>query len=342
MVTPSSNGIEPGAIALAGEHACGKVFSESPFSLATEQVDAMIAAWRRGERPLAEEFMARIPDLGDEAAIRLIYEEACLRLEAGLTVDPAEIANRFPKWRTELEALLDCQLKLHSSPVRSVFPEVGAELAGVHLLAEIGRGASGRVFLASQPSLADRSVALKVTPRGRQEHLSLARLQHMNIVPIYSEHLLVDRNLQVLCMRFLGGSTLVQVLELLYDRPPEQQTGMQLIEALDRIQSRLPVRLAVQGPLRNYLSRASYVAAVCSIGALLADGLQYAHDRNLIHMDIKPSNVLLAGDGQPMLLDFHLARGPIHPAGPPPAWMGGTPEYMSPEQRDALDAVREC
>ena len=42
-------------------------------------------------------------------------------------------------------------------------------------------------------------------------------------------------------------------------------------------------------------------------------------------MDVKPSNVLLAGDGQPMLLDFHLARSPIGPDGPPPAWMGGTP-----------------
>ncbi len=219
----------------------------------------------------------------------------------------AGFRNGGPSWRPCSSASSNS----HSSPVPSVFPEVGEELAGFHLLAELGRGASGRVFLASQPSLADRAVALKVTARGRQEHLSLARLQHMNIVPIYSEHLLVDRDLQILCMPFLGGATLGQVLELLNDWPPEQRTGMQLIEALDRIQSRLPVRLAVQGPLRNYLTRASYVAAICSIGALLADGLQYAHDRNLIHMDIKPSNVLLAADGQPMLLDFHLARGPI-------------------------------
>ncbi len=52
-----------------------------------EQVDEMVAAWRRGERPLAEEFLARHPELGEDAAIRLIYEEVCLRQEAGLAVD---------------------------------------------------------------------------------------------------------------------------------------------------------------------------------------------------------------------------------------------------------------
>jgi tetratricopeptide (TPR) repeat protein len=77
------------------------------------------------------------------------------------------------------------------------------------------------------------------------------------------------------------------------------------------------------------------------IGACLADGLQYAHDRDLLHMDVKPSNVLLAADGQPMLLDFHLARGPIGPGAPPPAWAGGTPGYMSPEQWGVITAVRE-
>lgn len=41
-----------------------------------------------------------------------------------------------------------------------------------------------------------------------------------------------------------------------------------------------------------------------------------------------------------MLLDFHLAQPPVIPGNDPPAWLGGTGPYMSPEQRDALDAVR--
>src|SRR5262249_54447418 len=76
------------------------------------------------------------------------------------------------------------------------------------------------------------------------------------------------------------------------------------------------------------------------IGACLAEALHYAHERGLIHLDLKPSNVLVAADGQPMLLDFHLARAPLAPGVPGPDWMGGTPTYMSPEQRRAFDALR--
>src|SRR4051795_3973016 len=72
-------------------------------SIATHQAEAMVAAWRRGERPRAEEFLARVPGLGEEAALRLIYEEICLRQEAGLEVDPDEFVARFPRWRAELE-----------------------------------------------------------------------------------------------------------------------------------------------------------------------------------------------------------------------------------------------
>ena len=97
-----------------------------------------------------------------------------------------------------------------------------------------------------------------------------------------------------------------------------------------------------QGPYRGTLARSTYVQAIAWIGACLADGLQYAHDRGLVHMDIKPSNVLLTGDGQPMLLDFHLARGAIDPADPLPRGLGGTTAYASPEQRAAMASIRQA
>ncbi len=54
---------------------------------------------------------------------------------------------------------------------------------------------------------------------------------------------------------------------------------------------------------------------------------------------MKPSNILATADGQPMLLDFHLAREPLPRDDPSPARLGGTPAYMAPEQQAAFAAV---
>src|SRR5205814_3377830 len=102
---------------------------------------------------------------------------------------------------------------------------------------ELGRGALGRVFLASQLSLGDRPVVLKLTPGEAREHLSLARLQHTHIVPLYSVHDHPDRGLRALCMPYFGGATLAQLLEALRPQPPAGRTGKHLLDALDRAQA---------------------------------------------------------------------------------------------------------
>ena len=69
----------------------------------------------------------------------------------------------------------------------------------------------------------------------------------------------------------------------------------------------------------------------------MAEALQHAHDRGVLHRDVKPSNVLVTADGLPMLLDFNLAQEPWidHPEAAS-AVVGGTLAYMAPEHLEAL------
>jgi serine/threonine protein kinase/tetratricopeptide (TPR) repeat protein len=311
-------------------------------SLLQRLVEDMNRRWQAGERARAEEYLDRWRELHDQpgAALELIYEEVCLRRENGEEVAEAEVFRRFPQWQTELAVLLDCHRVLGPTLAAPRFPAAGEVLGEFRLVTELGRGSAGRVFLATQPALADRPVVLKLVPLTGREHLTLARLQHTNIVPLYAVESDPSRHLRLLCMPYFGGLTLAQLLQALADRPMVQRGGADVLAALRRAREAAPVTLPDAGPAAEELAGPSYTRAVCWVGACLADALHYAHRRGLVHLDLKPSNVLLAADGQPMLLDFHLARGPLRAGGPPPDWLGGTPAYMAPEQEAALAAVR--
>jgi eukaryotic-like serine/threonine-protein kinase len=310
-------------------------------SLVGKLASEMARRWEAGERPGVEEFLSRHPELGcqPEAIIRLIYEEICLRQESGQETASMEVVQRFPQWREQLEDILCRPIPRAWATPR--FPDLGETLGGFRLVAELGRGLRGRVFLASQAALADRPVVLKMTTCDGGEHLSLARLQHTHIVPLYSVQDFVESNLRILCMPYFGGATLAQIQEGLQGRALSGLTGQDLLNSLDQLQPPSSTPIAARSPVRQILGQLSYTRSICWIGICLAEALEYAHERGLVHLDLKPSNVLLAADGQPMLLDFHLAQQPLRPESEPPTWLGGTPAYMSPEQRAAITAMRD-
>jgi serine/threonine protein kinase/Tfp pilus assembly protein PilF len=299
----------------------------------------MARRWRAGDRPAVEELLADHPDLADRPAVvlELLAEEVRLREEAGDAPRLAELQRRFPRWRREVRALLECHRLLGAPLGQARFPAAGETLGDFRLLSELGRGASGRVFLAAQSSLADRPVVLKLAQDAGDEHLSLSRLQHTHIVPLHSAHEFPEHGLRGLCQPYFGGVPLSRLLQELEAVPPAARSGLDLLAVLERTHSSGSA-MPVAEPVRRFLARATSVQAVCWIGACLADALQYAHERGLVHLDLKPANVLLAGDGQPMLLDFHLARPPLA-AGSAAPGLGGTPGYMAPEQERALTAA---
>jgi serine/threonine-protein kinase len=155
----------------------------------------------------------------------------------------------------------------------------GKRLGRFKLVAEIGRGAMGRVFRAEDEVLA-RFVALKVVPtktrdgsRSRQlerfihEARAAAGLEHPNIVTVYDvgEH----KDVYAIAMELVEGGDL---------------------ETLVRAGAPLDV------------------ARACLLTAEAAEGLAHAHALNVLHRDVKPSNLMLSRNGRCKVCDFGLAR----------------------------------
>lgn len=316
--------------------------SDSIHALAQRLADELARCWTDGERPSTEEYLSLYPQLAEqpEAALELIYEEMCQARQAGNECHPSDWLRRFPQWGRQIETLLACHDLLELADPRPWFPEPGDTFGEFQLLDQFGSGAHGRVYLARQPSLADRPVVLKLATLAGQEHISLARLQHTYIMPLYWAQDDAALGLRALCMPYFGGASLSQLLAKIAALPPARRSGRDLLKALSAANETQPLAPQVHGPVCRFLETATYVEAVCTIGACLADALHYAHQRNVVHHDLKPSNVLISADGQPLLLDFHLAQPALEAGAARVSWLGGTPGYMAPEHEAALAAIQ--
>lgn len=217
-------------------------------------------------------------------------------------------------------------------------PNPGDTFFGFRLVEELGRGTFGRVFLAKQEVLAGREVALKVTLRPSREAERLARLQHTNIVPVYSVH--TAPPVQLICMPFVGRRTVADLLAA-YRR--SQTVTLSTVRAggatrrgsttTASTRAGGPASLgdAAPAPERPAVAEAvvGEVGPVLRLLARMVDGLAHAHGRGILHLDLKPGNVLLADTGDPMLLDFNLS---YDAAEKDREAVGGTIPYMAPEQ----------
>jgi serine/threonine protein kinase/Tfp pilus assembly protein PilF len=243
------------------------------------------------------------------------------------------------------------------------FPRIGDEFLGFHLVAVLGRGAFGQVYLAEQGALANRRVALKVSADIFGESQTLAQLQHTNIVPIYSLH--SSPPFQAVCMPYFGSTTLADVLHHLEDGKSLPNSGKLFVSTVNecKVATRrsldassigslgqpvqeveaiiLPPRRPPEtnaGVTLNTYERMSYAESVLSMFVCLADALTHAHERGILHRDLKPANILLTDDGQPMLVDFNLSEDTKLRGSVAAASIGGTLPYMAPEHLKAFRA----
>lgn len=200
----------------------------------------------------------------------------------------------------------------------------GERLGDFVILKCIGEGALARVYLAQQLSLG-RLVALKVSLNNGREGQVLAPLEHDHIVRVFSETILEDQNERHLCLQFVLGTNLERILE-----QRRALTGRELLDSIAALSTEENYWDPKAQRDRETLSGLSGVETVLWYGVRLAEALAYAHRRGVLHLDIKPANILLNSYGRPMLTDFNvsLQREP----GGTSKVLGGTYQYMSPEQ----------
>ena len=164
----------------------------------------------------------------------------------------------------------------------------------------LGQGAMGAVYLAYDPQL-ERYVALKTPFLGKGSNI-------------------IDR--------FYREARAVASIRSPYLCP---------VYDIDQISGIHYISMAfIEGrPLTNAIADKEFRKPlnVASITARIARGLQKAHESGVIHRDLKPDNIMMDNDGNPVIMDFGLARRIEEGAKlTTPGMLMGSPAYMSPEQ----------
>jgi serine/threonine protein kinase len=192
----------------------------------------------------------------------------------------------------------------HAVPTGEITPEsqVKAALANrFEILEEVGRGGMASVYKAVQKNL-NRTVALKVI--------------HKNLVH-YKEFLeRFHREAQ------LSASLNHPNIVTIYDQGSENgihYISMEYLEGLD-----LHHMIRDKGRLSTEES--------INIISPVAEALDYAHTKGIIHRDIKSSNIIITSDGRAILTDFGIAHAVTATKLTQSGMIIGTPDYMSPEQ----------
>ena len=239
---------------------------------------------------------------------------------------------------------------LAESPVAKIFatghmgsarPEplaVGQVQDGFEILALLGEGSFANVYLAREIAL-NRMIALKVSQLRGFEARTMASLEHDHIVTVFSERIYHEKSVRFICMQYIAGVTLRKALEALSPQDRLQKFTETILTAIDKGVTHPTAFSASLARDRQMFENFSKEDAVAWLGGRLALAIDHAHTHGVLHLDIKPENILLSQSGKPYLVDFNVSSVSTPNKETPDeeeAVYGGTLMYMSPEQREAF------
>lgn len=239
-----------------------------------------------------------------------------------------------------------------------VAPQFSQMLGKYRLLEVIGTGGMGKVWKAKDRY--GNVVAIKVLHtneatsdaqlrRFRREAEIMARLPHRNICRVFE--MSEFEGIHFLVMEFVDGLTLA---DLLYERTAAESAGTtqrapdlrSLIQTLRIERSTRPEETTEgqeQRAPRQKITRILPTEQTLSIFLKVCEAVQFAHEHGVLHRDLKPGNILLREDGEPLVADFGLAKLESE-GGHSLSVTGhvvGTLENMSPEQAESSKSVDE-
>jgi serine/threonine protein kinase len=284
--------------------------------------------------------------------VDLAYEQYCRDTDAGKSVTPTEFVKDFSNVQQSLYRILEFDQLLHEHPslVEGVpaerWPQPGESFCEFQLEEQIGRGALSRVFVAREPRLGRRQVVVKVCIRGAREADLLGKLECDGIARIHSVHADVATGLGVICMPYVTRVTMHHLTEWLTtfaDASSEygSQNAAELMQHVGRLNEADPSLKEKTSGLSGYgfvNHTDDYASVILKWGITLANALAHAHHKDVLHLDVKPGNVLVLPDLSVSLLDFNLAST----EGDDIRLAGGTLPYMAAEQLlTLLDSITE-
>lgn len=203
----------------------------------------------------------------------------------------------------------------------------------------IGEGAFAGVYLATDTALR-RLVAVKVSDVFTGEARTLAALEHPGIVRVFQEVREKHTGYSVLAMQYVAGSSLAGVVSGLKARRKagESWTGETVLMLTAASGGEVSAGDPASFRARETVRLLDGPEFALWVAARLAEALAYAHSRGVLHLDIKPANVLVSALGQPYLTDFNVSIRRDAGAGLTTRFLGGTPPYMAPEAMKAFAA----
>lgn len=266
----------------------------------------------------------------------LIYEEFYFRNQSGLRIEARDYLEKYPDQADTLRHMMNLASHEHSTLLasRNRFPGRQSLTAGqciddFELISELGQGSFAKVFKARQRSL-NRLVAVKISLDVDDEPQTLAHMDHPNIVRVFDQKTLPTNGLRLLYMEYVPGGTLKNAVDIVSNTPAGERNENMLHHCVKRM---LASRNETALPMS--ITTNSWPDTVCCIGAILAQALDYAHRRGILHLDIKPANILLAADGNPKLADFNVSINTNINSVGPNEYLGGSMAYMSLEQLES-------